>query len=500
MAVAIIVVIFLAAMFLMGFATRKYAANAQDYLVGGREMGTSITGMGILATGFAGTSIALAPAYVLMYGYWGGIAYSMTFNLIGYVVYGFLFMKTIRRSGAYTLPEWLSMRFGERTRRVLSISGFIGIVAITANNCLAMANVLTGFFGWNLYVTTAVSVVTFLGFTYLSGMWGVSLTDFVQAIIGCVGVPLLFLGSMEAFGTLPEAAATWSSAWGADSMFTGISGMHLPGWSLIYPSVLTLIINMGLFLVWGGQHYWIRAAAVRSEKAGRNGFVIGGLILFVITLVIAMIGYYAGAYNGDMFTLTGGTVPPNAAYGATIASFSPAIGAFLVVFALAASLSTCSSTLLGAVAVASKDIYPAFINKNPSDAQTKRAAKLSVVLVCVATWILTYFPGGTTFLAAFATAWMGPAGVLFVVGFLWKRATPKAAEISAWTALIAMSAWVALDLTQVQLGGKPISGYFHLSIVGLVSVLVPLIVGSFLTEPKYYGAEEWKRRQYAHKF
>ncbi|MDR1272832.1 MAG: hypothetical protein LBK04_07595 [Clostridiales Family XIII bacterium] len=487
----IFVVVFFVLMFGIGFLSRRMIANSSDFLLAGREMSFGINSMGIFATGFAGTTIGLAPALVLMFGFIGVVMMAIAYVGVGLLFYGCVFAKGIRRSGAYTLMEWLQMRFDGKTRRILSITGFIGIVAITANNCLAMANVLTGYDGLSISITGTRSVVTFLCFTYVSGMWGVSLTDFAQAIIGLVGIPLLLIGIFTQFGYPAETAAQWEAVAGAGWFGHGINGGTIPGFSALYPSALTLILGTGVFLVWGGQHYWLRMASARNEKEARNSMIVGGVLCCAVTLFIGYIGSVAGANFGGSFTLLGGEVAPSAAYGLVTANFGMVMGGFLLVFALAASLSTAASTLMASVSIATKDLYPLFINKSPNEAQTKRAGKVATVIISVVVWALLAYPGGLVFLTAFATAWMAPAGLLFAIGYLWKKATSAGAFAGALTALIAMSIYVVIDLLKIPVGGQPIGTYAHLSIVGTVALIVPAILVSFVSKPKYFGASSW---------
>lgn len=486
----IAVVIFLGILFGIGLWTKKFVANSSDYLLAGREMSYGINMMGVVASGFAGTTISLAPGWGVIYGFWGTFAFAFCYAICGVCVYGLLFARTIRRSGAYTLPEWLEMRYDYRVRRVLSITGFIGMIAVTANNVLALANVLSGYFAISLYVSIAIGVITFLGFTYFSGLWGVSLTDFVQALIGCVGAPLLIIACITTFGGVNANLQAWNGTF-AGYFTSGIAGssMKMFGWA--YPSGITVLLNFAVFLVWGGQHYWIRMASARSEKQAKYGYIVAGVILFFITMLIGMVGLYAGANFGSAFTLAGGKIPPTSAYGYVIASFPKAVGAFLLVFALAASLSTAASCLIAAVSIAAKDIYPHFIHKNPDENQLTRASRAATVIISLMAWGLAYYPGGTTFLFAFATAWMAPAGILFALGLWWKRCTPTGAFAGAICALICESTWAVLDMTKLPIAGHPIGFYVHMGIVGLATAIIPAVIISFCTKPKYYGRPDW---------
>jgi SSS family solute:Na+ symporter len=118
-------------------------------------------------------------------------------------------------------------------------------------------------------------------------------------------------------------------------------------------------------------------------------------------------------------------------------------------------------------------------------------------VISLVTWGIAYYPGGVTFLTAFATAWMAPAGLLFAIGFIWRKCTPSAALAGAVCALILESVYVILDLFKIPVGGQPINSYFHLAIVGLGAALIPAIVATFFTKSKYYGDASWTLRQLA---
>lgn len=488
----ITVVVFLLLMVGLGLWTKKFIISSSDFLLAGREMSFGINMMGVVASGFAGTTIALAPGWTVMWGFKGWIAMGVCYGLFGVSLYGLLFASVIRRSGAYTLPEWLEMRYDYRTRRVLAITGIIGMIAVTANNVLALANVISGYFHISLYLSIAIGVITFMAFTYFSGMWGVSLTDFAQALIGCVGCPILLIACLTQFGAISGALTAWQGTFAGGFMQGGINGGALATWKITYPAFFTILLNFGVFLIWGGQHYWMRMAGARSEKQARNGYVIAGVILCLICLFIGVIGLYAGAFYPKQFTLLGGKIAPTSAYGFLISNFPAAIGSFLLLFALAASLSTAASTLMGSVNIAVKDIYPNFIKKNPTDQNLKNAARWATVIIGLLSWFLAYYPGGTTFLFAFATAWMAPAGLMFALGMWWRRCTPTAAFIGALCALLAESAWALFDLFKIPFFGAPVSSYLHLSILGVVCGIIPAVIISYFTKPKYYGRPDWK--------
>lgn len=481
--------IFLVAMVLVGYYAKKLVKSSQDFMLAGRNLSVGINMMGVIASGFAGTTIALSPMFNIQYGVFGSFMFALGYGVVGVMFYGLFFAKTIRRSGAHTLPEWLEIRYNKNVRRILSILGLIGMIGVVANNVLALANVLTGFFGISLYLSIAIGVLTFLLFTYFSGMWGVSLTDFAQALIGLVGAPLLIIVLVTQFGGFGDVASNWpQGSW----LTNGISGESLPN-TLAYPSYLTMILNLGIFLVWGGQHYWQRMASARNEKQAQMSYAIAGVFLFFITMLIGFVGSYAGAFFGSEFTPMGGALPPSASYGFMVAQFPPAASGFLLIFALAASLSTAATTLLAAVSMSVRDVYKQYINKESTDQQTMRAGRIATIIISLVAWGLAYYPGGTAFLFAFATAWWAPAGILFALGLVSNRITNKAAMTATVVGTVCLSLWAILDLFKIPVyRGQPIGNFFHMSVLGLVVVGILAIVVSWFTKPKYYADPLWK--------
>lgn len=477
----------------VGVYSKRFVVEADDFLLAGRELSTSILVFGVVASGFAGTTLTLAPGLGIRLGFWGTFGFAFFYSIVGVGLYALLFAKTVRRSGAYTLPEWLEMRYNVRIRTVVSLLATIALIALTANNILSLANVIAGYFGWDLRICVVIGLTTVLIFTWCSGMWGISMTDFIQAGIGIVGAPILLLTLMNEFGSISGALGSWGGGGaGYDYFLQGASGTEMSFGAITYPSIITIGLNFSIFLVWGGQHYWMKMASARSENGARRAYIIGGVILFFITMCIGMVGLYAGSAYPDRFTINGGDLTPESAYGFIIGEFPSAIGAFLLIFALAASMSTAATNLLGAVSVTTKDIYQRFINKSANPVQLTRASRIITLLVTAISWVLAFYPGGTAFLFAFATAWLAPAGISVVFGIYWRRATNAGAMAGALSGTIFMSIWSLLDLFQIPVFGNLISSYFHMSIVGIVTTIIPFVVVSLVTKPKYYGAASWK--------
>ena len=125
-------------------------------MLAGRQVSLIPGIAGICGIGFAGSMTSIVPGLTIQYGFIGWILGGSLPLVLGYALYGFLAAPYIRRSGAYTLPEWMEMRFGTRTRVVVSIATLIGVAGLVAMNVVAMALIMQGFLGGPLWLLITI--------------------------------------------------------------------------------------------------------------------------------------------------------------------------------------------------------------------------------------------------------------------------------------------------------------------------------------------------------
>lgn len=275
---------------------------------------------------------------------------------------------------------------------------------------------------------------------------------------------------------------------GGNWVNTGLAGASMPMMTFKYPSALTFAILFGTALVWGNNYYWIKMASCRNESVAKKSYNIGSIYLIVVFMIpLSLIGIYAGTVMPETFALAGGTVAHTAAYGVIAKVIPPALGSLFIVGASAAALSTASTSAMGATSTATRDIYKRIINKDASPAATLRASKVSMALIIGVTWIMTFFPGGPTYLFAFANAWLTPPAVLLLLGAFWPRFNAKGAYWGVLSGMITMIALTILELTKIFVIGQ----WTHMAIVGFLVSLIVGVIASLTESPNYYGKSNW---------
>ena len=480
----IVFIVFVAFLFGASFISKNWVSDSSDYILAGREISTPINVFGVIAIGFAGTTITLAPGFTVQFGLLGGIGWGLIYSMCGLLLFGLLFPRFIHRSGAQTLPEFLEMRYDAKTRSVVAITSIVGMCGVMANNIVSSVQNIAAYTGWNTVFITALIFAVIIAFTYISGMWAVSMTDFVQVILGIVVVPMVMILVMQHNGSWDVMLAHWPT----DHIWNqGLVG-NMPGMKITYPSIFNFIICFAAALVWGNNYYWMKVANCRSEKVARKSFVIAAIILFVVFMIpLAIVGAYVGAFHGDVLTINGGTIEPTGAYGYIASTLIPIFGSLAVIGAVAASVSTSATSSLGASAIMTRDIYQR-IRPDASPSKTLRFSKIAMIIVGVLTFVLCQFPGGPTYLFAFANCWLVPPAILLGLGAVWKKFNKRGAFVGAICGMVTMFVFTLLDLT----GVFHVGNYVYLATLGFVVTLVAAVIASLTEKPKYFGEAGWE--------
>ena len=457
----------------LGWYAKRWVRTDGDFLLAGRQVSLIPGIASICGIAFAGSMTSIVPGLTIQYGFLGWILGGSLPLVIGYIAYGVFAGPYIRRCGAYTIPEWLEIRFDTRTRIVVSIATLLGVTGVVAMNVVAMALIMQGFLGAPLWLMITIVLGGHLTFIFLGGMWALTLTDVVQVLLGFLFLPALAVYCLMSYGGWELIETSFVTA---TPLSSGVLG-SFPWFRVSYPSVLTVSLVIGFFIQWGGNYYWLRAAAARTEPIARWQFIIGGLLVLVIHASMGVLGLYAGSVHSAAFLDPVNPANPMGAYGLLMRDF-PAVMALLgLVAALAATISTTSNAHMGITSSLSRDIYQRFIRPDASPEAVLRMSRLLTLLTGFAIWLLSFYPGGPYYLLAVSCAMLGPAACVLLLGHRWAFITATGAFWGTLIGTIAMLVYEILKFMDVPLGAM------HTVVVGSI-ITFPTVLGlSLLTQP-----------------
>jgi SSS family solute:Na+ symporter len=463
----------------IGFALKRYMRTSNDFFLAGRSIPAWVCGLAFISANLGAQEVIGMGASGAKYGiitshfYWIGAIPAMCFV-------GIFMMPFYYGSKARSVPEYLRMRFDEKTRAVNAFSFAFMTVFSSGISMYAMALLIQnlGLFrgilpeAYIFHVSIIVSAVIVLGYIFLGGLTSAIYNEVLQFFLIVAGfLPLVWIGLRNVGGwsgikhTLP---ASMTHSW---------RGLAHPATNSLGVEWVGLVMGLGFVSSFG---YWCtdflvvqRAMAADSELSARRVPLIAAVPKMFFPFLVILPGIIAvsvgahvaapasgAAATASYATHSGQAVPLDDAHphgivpvmtdaisgkpvvdsnGDTVYDYNMAIPAMLLHFVptgilglgLTALLASFMSGMAGNVTafntVWTYDIYQAYINKKGSDAHYLWMGRMATVggilLSIAAAYAVTSFNNimdALQLVFAFVNA---PLFATFLLGMFWKRTT-----------------------------------------------------------------------------
>jgi len=376
-----------------------------------------------------------------------------------------------RRSGRTTVGEIIEDRYGRGLAllyTVFALAFFIfhqgamlkgagKIISITTGGAVSPNGVVV------------LMTVAFILYSLFGGLIAAAYTDFIQGLL-IIGMSFLLipLGLREVGGFGGLRATLPSHFFDLVSDVSGLDAF----------TIVMLALN-GLIGITAQPHMVTMTATGKTERAGRFGQTYGSLVKRFCTIGWALTGLIVAA----MLLRRGASLPdPEFAFGyASRELLGPGLVGLMVSCVLAANMSTCSNFMVNTGALFTQNIYRDYINPRATDRQLLWMGRFSGLMltslgVACGLWV-------TEVLHAFLFAETVAAlmGIMFVGGFLWKRANRYgafASVVASFGAYYAINIHTTGVVTLVYKWQPVPFGW------ALVAGSLALIIVSLLTRPE----------------
>lgn len=444
-------IVYFAAMFGIGFYYFLKVKNADDYLIGGWNMGFWPI-VGTVISTWCGASVFIGSVGLgFTVGASGYIRFSLAsviFTLILLLVFG----KALRRQRLYTLADLFGSRFGPTVGIIPSLlSALVYAIPTTAMQYLAMATIWTACFGMEWSTALILSFVLVFAFTVLGGLPGTIITDALQAILIIVGIIIL-------------AVATVHYAGGWDSMIANTPPEYLsPAGPYGFTEVLFFFMSVGPFyLVW--QSSWQRIFAAKSESVSLRANTLGVVVCAFIFVCPALIGIACRQFlpldmNPDLIFSK-----------VTYDMLPPYIGGLIYCALLAALVTGADSFILQGSSNLTHDFYRQLINPKATNKQLMLCSRLTVLFIALASLIVAFNFTGIIAIYQWALRLTATTIVLpFLATMLWRGVTKTGASAGMLLGLVSTLVWPYLGIT------------FDQTFFGFIFCAIGLFGGSLLT-------------------
>lgn len=495
-----VIALYFIAMIGIGLWSVTKTKNREDYLVAGRRLGFPLFFgcMAAMAVGGAVTVGGTGKGYGMgIAGMWVGGSLGM-----GLILLGMLVSSKLNRLRALSINEVIERNYGTTARIFGAILTIIYTVALTVVQVVSMGAILEGI--WPKLGTTGAMVLSgavVVFYTFLGGMWSVTMTDIVQFVIKTLGivilVPIFVLADKRIGGISGFMERVPATHWNLGAM---------GGWGTLY---WILLYVPGLVI---GQDIWQRVFTARTDKIARRGTILAGFYSIIYAFAAVMLGMSVWAAGIKL-------AKPGLAFETGVATFLPTgIAGLLLAAALAASMSVASGTILACSTVIYSDIYLRFIKKQKSASRVAEVAAddaalsamdrheaakaaaaasekhdvwvnrgialaLGLSIIALALWISSL--GGDPIFKALDLSYGFLSGAVFIpvfAPFILKKVSPRAGLFALGCSAVA----IAATMTFGEIKGDPdfaIGGNWPI-IVGMVTGLIVYTVISLLDKNK----------------
>jgi solute:Na+ symporter, SSS family len=431
---------YFALVIVIGGYFRRQVRGSGDFLLSGQSIPAWAAGLAFLSANLGAQEVIGMAASGAKYGlmtshfYWIGAIPAMVFL-------GVFMMPFYYGSRARSVPEYLRLRFDEKTRTLNAVTFAVMTIFSSGISMHALASLMKLLLGWDYNLCIALSAGIVLVYILLGGLTSAIYNEVLQFFLIVAGfAPLVFIalsavggwaaltGQLNAVATAQGyAPGTWTHSWS-----------HLASTSDNPMGVEWIGLTMGLGFVLSFG-YWCtdflvvqRALAARSIHAARLTPLIAAVpkMLFPALVILpGMIGIALHHSGGLPLPLTREGSPD---YNLTIPTL---LGRFLPTGLLGIGLTALLASFMSGMAgnvtafntVWTWDIYQTHLARNRPDSHYLRVGRLATVFGIGASVAAAYAAARYNNIMDLLQLVFGfvnaPLLATFLLGMFWKRAT-----------------------------------------------------------------------------
>jgi SSS family solute:Na+ symporter len=430
----------------IGYALRRSTRTSSDFFLSGRSIPAWIAGLAFISANLGAQEVIGMGASGAKYGimtshfYWVGAIPAMVFV-------GIFMMPFYYGSKARSVPEYLKLRFDEKTRAFNAVSFAVMTVFSSGISMHVLAKLLEQILGFNYHLCIVVSASIVLVYIFLGGLTSAIYNEVLQFFLIVLGfLPLVFLGlksvggwdslaaKLNAVATSPAnpagralAPGAWTESW---------AHMNSPSANPMGVEWFGMVMGLGFVLSFG---YWCtdflvvqRAMAANSMSAARRTPLIAAVPKMLFPALVILPGMIAIALHQQTgnFLPKGadGTIDYNMTVPMMLAKFLPTGLLGVGITALMASfMSGMAGNVTAFNTVWTYDLYQSYIRPGQPDRHYLRMGHIITVvgiLISIAcAYVARSFNNIMDMLQLVFGFVNAPLFATFLLGMFWRRST-----------------------------------------------------------------------------
>lgn len=338
----------------VGFVFKKFSSNTDDYFKGGSKGTWWLVGMSAFMGSFTAWTFTGAAGMAYEAGY--SVMFLFLGSSLGYFM-NFLFLAPwLRQLRVTTLPEAISLRFGEITRNFYALYEVPVRILYSSMALYSLGIFCSAVFGYNINVVIVVCGIVVLIYSATGGRWAVMATDFLH---GLILIPLtiiiawICLDKMGGISNLLIAI----EAEGLTENYKMVNNAEMFAGAYTWGWISAIIVKQ--FLVYNSLNAAPRYFSVKDGREARKAALLASVLLLAGSFIWFLPPITARLLFHEQVMAIDISKPSEASYAIASLQLLPAglIG-MIVVAILTATMSSMDTGLNTNVAILIKDIYP----------------------------------------------------------------------------------------------------------------------------------------------
>jgi SSS family solute:Na+ symporter len=436
---------------LIGWFSSKLVKDPKDFVLAGRKMPTFVVASGLFATWFGSETVMGASSEFLDKGLLGVIEDPFGAALCLLLI-GLFFARPLYKLKLYTFSDYFRQRFGKKVELISALFMVPSYFSWIAAQLIALAIIIHSISGLPFVWGVVFCAAIVLFYTYLGGMWSISITDTIQTFIIIGGLSYLAYYFFDKSGDIFLEKNRFP-----DDFFRFFpKEKNTKNWLLYFSAWITI--------GWGSipqQDVFQRVLSAKSEKAAVNGSIISSIMYLSVAFLPLSVVYFGSISYPDLLAEDNQMFIPK-----LVLAHSNLFVQILFFGALiSAILSTCSAAVLAPATVIAENIIKPYMGDKINDKDLLKIMRYSTVVISI-------LAVGMTFIKTNIYELVGEASALSLValfvpltaGLYWKRANKTGASISM---ISGTTAWIIALNLDLQVGPPAVFGLF-VSILGMV--------------------------------
>ena len=425
-------------------------------MLAGRSLPLILSSSALFATWFGSETVFGASSEFLKGGLYSVIEDPFGASLC-LLLFGLFFARKLYNMNLLTLGDFFKVRFGKRTELVASVflaPPYVGYIAAQLVAMGLILNVVTGMETWQGVVISAF-VVTF--YTYIGGMWAISITDFIQSIIIIIGLAVLAFilankagGFMTVLNSVPKENLKFFPRPEWKEVTT-----YLAAWS---------VLGLGSI---PSQDVFQRTMSSNSATTAVRSCYIAALLYLTVAMLPLFISLCTKHLYPDQISGDHQLTLPNM----VLAHTELPIQILFFGSLLSAIMSTTSSAILAPAAIFSENLLKPLSKNKFTDGQLLLFTRMSVLLFATVATVMACMRSNIYELVGESSVFsLVSLFAPLALGLYWKKSSSYGAMFSMFAGLLS---WLFFRVYGISIPPLVPATFISLGSLVVVSLIYP---------------------------